>query len=94
MKRNVLIIGGGPAGMEAARRIRDYGHTPILIEKESRLGGHLAKWHKLFPEGESTEELLTSLTADMEGINYFTDTNIVSINKLKNLYVAIFSNGI
>jgi heterodisulfide reductase subunit A len=94
MKRNVLIIGGGPAGIEAAHRIRDYGHTPILIEKEPRLGGHLAKWHKLFPDGESTKELLTSLTSDLEGINCFTDTNIISINKLKDLYVAIFSNGI
>ncbi len=94
MKRNVLIIGGGPAGIEAARRIRDYGHTPILIEKEARLGGHLAKWHKLFPDGEPTEEILTALTSDMDGIKWFTDTAIVSINKLKNLYVAIFSNGI
>ena len=94
MKRNVLIIGGGPAGIEASRKIRDFGHTPILIEKESHLGGHLAKWHKLFPDGESTEELLNSLTSDMDGIKWFTDTDIVSINKLKHLYVAICSNGI
>jgi len=37
----VLIIGGGPGGMEAARVAALRGHEVHLYEKESRLGGQL-----------------------------------------------------
>lgn len=35
----VLIIGGGPAGLEAARSVADLGSEVILLEKRERLGG-------------------------------------------------------
>ncbi len=38
-KKQVLVIGGGPAGMEAARVSAERGHHVILLEKENRLGG-------------------------------------------------------
>jgi 2,4-dienoyl-CoA reductase (NADPH2) len=40
-KKKVLVIGGGPAGMEAARVSALRGHDVILYEKSSRLGGLL-----------------------------------------------------
>ncbi len=39
--RKVLIIGGGPAGMEAARVLAIRGHKVVLYEKEKSLGGHV-----------------------------------------------------
>ena len=39
--RKVFIIGGGPAGMEAARTAALRGHTVTLFEKSARLGGQL-----------------------------------------------------
>lgn len=39
--RAVLVVGGGPAGMEAARVAALRGHQVILYEKEPRLGGQL-----------------------------------------------------
>ena len=40
----VLVVGGGPAGMEAARRAAQLGHSVHLAERADRLGGalHLA----------------------------------------------------
>ena len=40
----VMVIGGGPAGMEAARRAAQLGHAVHLTERTDRLGGalHLA----------------------------------------------------
>jgi thioredoxin reductase (NADPH) len=36
---NVPIIGGGPAGMSCALWLANYGLRPIIIERESALGG-------------------------------------------------------
>ena len=37
----VVVVGGGPAGMEAARILALRGYKPILFEKAKRLGGQL-----------------------------------------------------
>src|SRR5437016_12434215 len=41
MKRTVLIIGGGPAGITAALRLRERGYGVTLLEQQSELGGRL-----------------------------------------------------
>lgn len=39
--KNVLVVGGGVAGCEAARVLAIRGHKPELFEKSHRLGGNL-----------------------------------------------------
>ena len=39
--KNIIVIGGGPAGMESARRLSLKGHRVTLIERSSQLGGML-----------------------------------------------------
>lgn len=41
MKKRVLIVGGGPAGMQAALTAAARGHQVTLAEKADRLGGNL-----------------------------------------------------
>jgi len=41
--KKILVVGGGPAGMEAARVAAMRGHQVTLWEKESRLGGQLVQ---------------------------------------------------
>ena len=94
MSQNIVVIGGGPAGIEASRRLRDLGYTPILIEKEPFLGGHLARWDRLFPDGVEARTFLEPMLADLEGIKYFTDTEVSSINRLKDTWVVKLSNGL
>ena len=36
-----MIIGGGPAGCEAARVLAERGHKPVLFEAGKKLGGNL-----------------------------------------------------
>jgi len=40
-RKRVAVVGGGPGGMEAARRLARAGHEVVLIEKSDRLGGTL-----------------------------------------------------
>jgi NADPH-dependent 2,4-dienoyl-CoA reductase/sulfur reductase-like enzyme len=42
VKKKILVIGGGPAGLEVARIAAKRGHKVILCEKEKELGGQVA----------------------------------------------------
>lgn len=39
--RRVVVVGGGPAGMEAARVCAERGHSVTLFEKQKTLGGQI-----------------------------------------------------
>ena len=39
VKKNVIVVGGGPAGILAAEGAAEVGHTVTLYEKEKKLGG-------------------------------------------------------
>ncbi len=41
--RRVMVVGGGPAGLEAARVASLRGHRVVLCEKANSLGGHLVE---------------------------------------------------
>lgn len=40
VKKNVVVIGGGPGGMYAAEMCAKRGHSVTLLEKATELGGH------------------------------------------------------
>lgn len=51
VRRKVVIVGGGPAGLEAARVSAERGHDVVLFEAADRLGGQIvlgsrASWRK------------------------------------------------
>ncbi|MBL6972647.1 MAG: CoB--CoM heterodisulfide reductase iron-sulfur subunit A family protein, partial [Desulfobacterales bacterium] len=46
---DVLVVGGGIAGMQAALDIGSAGHKVYLVEKEPTIGGHMLQFDKTFP---------------------------------------------
>jgi heterodisulfide reductase subunit A len=92
--KNIVVIGGGPAGLRAGAELDNLGYNVILVEKSPSLGGHLAKWDRLFPAGEKADEVLEQLIKGMGKVKCFTETTVQSINLLKNSYNVILSNGI
>ena len=81
--KKVVIVGGGCAGMEAARRLSERGLKPVLFEKEAELGGSLklaganpikgdvhryADWSIRTTAGNENIDIRTGFTATRERV--------------------------
>ncbi len=51
-RKRVVVVGAGPAGMEAARRLSGAGHDVILLEKCAALGGALRVASRVYRANE------------------------------------------
>jgi len=65
----VLIIGGGPSGLEAARSVAEIGGEAILLEKRERLGGtpDRENYAKLTHHWRDASEAMAELAAAVTG---------------------------
>ena len=56
---NVLVVGGGIAGIQATLEIADGGSHVYLVEREPSIGGHMAQLDKTFPTLDCSACILT-----------------------------------
>ena len=89
----IAVIGAGIAGLEAARQLAALGYKPVLIEKSGATGGHVAQWNRLFPDMTPAADVIEPLRAQTAGIKTLLGTEISAINRLKDEYNIVLSDG-
>ncbi len=74
-----LVIGGGIAGITAAKTLSKQGYHTYLIEKTDRLGGQALQIHETW-QGESVPENVSRMIEDVQAdgnIEVFTNSDIL-----------------
>lgn len=95
VKKFALVVGGGPAGMEAARSAARCGHNVILCTEEESLGGklHVAK---IAPDKQDIIGFAETLSAELEalGVEIRLNTKVDS-DLIRELHPSrvIFATG-
>lgn len=76
--KNVMVVGAGPAGMEAARIAAERGYTVTLYDKKSSTGGMLSFAAAIKGPHQNLEDYSVWSRADLErkGVNIVTDTEV------------------
>ncbi len=95
VKRSVFIVGGGPAGMEAARIAALRGHKVTLLDEHDHLGGTLLL-AAMLPNRPGWSELRDYLVGEMKrlGINIRLRTKATAeLAKKEGAEVAIIAIG-
>ena len=89
-KFDVIIVGGGPAGMSAAVWCSDLGMTSVVLEKAKELGGQLNKIHApitnyLGVTAENGGAIRDVFADQLSGIEdrVRTDINVMAIDPYK-----------
>ena len=98
MSQSVLVVGGGPAGLSAARSLASIGQNVTLVEKEEILGGApiLSGYAKLVPSGEWASEAIGRMVRSAENsksIEIHTSTKVTELTGEPGNFSAKLSNG-
>jgi len=71
INKTILVMGGGLAGLTAAKEAAAAGYEVVLAEKEENLGGKALGWRKSFPTKAPWTDLeenpIAALVAEVEG---------------------------
>ena len=79
---DLLVIGGGPAGLTAARTLAAAGRKICLVEKSPALGGPAVRQEELSPSGECGPCLLSPLIDEVlhdERIEVLTSSELTNV---------------
>ena len=81
ISRDILVVGGGLTGMTSALEAAKAGHSVVLVEKESQLGGFQGKVKTIatFPYLETEDNNLEALIQDVtqnEKIKVYTGAKV------------------
>lgn len=79
----VLVMGGGIAGIHAALTLANAGKKVYLVERDPTIGGHMAKFDKTFPTMDCAACILTpkmSSVGNHPNITLLTYSEVASVD--------------
>ncbi|NWG00364.1 MAG: hydrogenase iron-sulfur subunit [Thermoanaerobaculaceae bacterium] len=86
IERTVLVVGGGLAGMEAARAAAALGHPVVVVEATSALGGALAASRDALPEAPPFDSLHPNRIRDLvEEVSHHPAIRVVTNARLTRI---------
>jgi heterodisulfide reductase subunit A len=94
MNNPILIIGAGPAGIEAAATLSKLGYLVTLLEKESKTNTNLRNKMLLFPDFSEAETLVNNIDNKLfeNDINHHFNTEIVHLEQKEKGWIATDQN--
>lgn len=94
--KEVIIIGGGPAGIEAAYNLANNSCKVKIFEKSSQIGGHIKNTGKLFPNFQESNEIREQFSKKIkhENIELYANSEIEELYKKDNLWHAKNTDGV
>lgn len=93
--KTVVVVGGGPGGMEAARRLDLAGHKVVLIERSGQLGGTLRFASIAYPANERLLDWLSrKLKASKVDVRMETEATPELVRSLEPDLVIVAAGAI
>jgi heterodisulfide reductase subunit A len=93
---DVVVIGAGIAGIQAALDLANHGIVVHLIEREPSIGGHMAQLDKTFPTNDCSMCILSPRMAEVahhENIRIYTCSEVEAIDGgVGNFMVTVKKN--
>ena len=80
---DVLVVGGGIAGIHAALTVANSGKKVFLVERDPSIGGHMAQFDKTFPTLDCAACILTpkmSAVRSHENITLWSYSEVVKVS--------------
>jgi heterodisulfide reductase subunit A len=87
---NVLVVGGGIAGIQASLEIANSGQHVYLVEREPSIGGHMAQFDKTFPTLDCSACILTPKMFDAGNHKNITMLTWSEVEKVEG-YIGNFT---
>lgn len=66
VNQDVMVVGGGIAGIHSALTLANAGKNVYLVEREATIGGHMAMFDKTFPTLDCSACILTPKMTDVK----------------------------
>ncbi|MDY6965276.1 MAG: CoB-CoM heterodisulfide reductase HdrA2 [Halobacteriota archaeon] len=83
VNKDVLIVGGGVAGIHAALDLAKAGIKVFMVERSPTIGGHMALFNEVFPTNDCSICVLAPKMVDVstdQNITLFTNSDLVSVD--------------
>lgn len=97
INKEILVMGGGIAGLTAAKEAAKAGYSVTLVEKAAVLGGKANGWRKQFPTKapwtDLEEPTISAMVKDVESdsnITVKTETEVARIGGAPGAYLVTF----